>query len=203
MAPLPAVPSFILSEPPALDLVNTRLFLEERWIDVLDDRANRTEWLTAEVERVGLTAKDAAAVSDEAAAALKAVRDDVADAVDAARHGKKPTQRALSGLNDAVRASPASPQAQWDGTGLAASTHRDGPLATRLAASFAEAALQLLTSSDITKVRLCEAPSCVVLFLASNPRRRWCTPDICGNRARVARYYLRHKPDQGGGRACR
>lgn len=195
MAPLPAVPSFILSEPPALDLVNTHLFLEEEWVDVLDDRANRTEWLGAEAERIGLSPKDAASFTDDAAAALKSVRSDAANAIEVARHGKKPTQRALAGLNKAARASPASPQARWDGTGLVASTHREGPLAERLAASFAEEALRLLTSSDIAKVRLCEAPSCVVIFLASNPRRRWCTPDICGNRARVARYYLRHKPD--------
>ena len=31
------------------------------------------------------------------------------------------------------------------------------------------------------------------VFLPANPRRRWCSPAICGNRARVARYYQRHK----------
>ncbi|MGO1165167.1 MAG: CGNR zinc finger domain-containing protein [Janibacter sp.] len=195
MPTLPALPSVITSEPPALDLMNTRVYLSEQWIDVLDDRDNRTEWLTAEVNRVGIAAKDAAAFSDEAAAALKALRGDVADAVESARHGKRPPQRALARINDAARTSPASPQARWDGAALTTSTHRTGPLAERLAASFAEAALELLTSPDITKVRVCEAPWCAVLFLATNPRRRWCMASVCGNRARVARYYLRHKDE--------
>ena len=195
MPTLPALPSVITSEPPALDLMNTRVYLSEQWIDVLDDRANRTEWLTAEVDRVGITSKDATAFSDEAAGALKVLRGDVVDAVEAARHGKRPPHRALTGLNDAARASPASTQARWDGAALTASSHRDGPLAERLAACFADAALELLTSSDIAKVRVCEAPWCAVLFLATNPRRRWCMASVCGNRARVARYYLRHKDE--------
>ncbi|NGN66182.1 hypothetical protein G5C51_20070, partial [Streptomyces sp. A7024] len=29
----------------------------------------------------------------------------------------------------------------------------------------------------------------------SHPRRRWCSATRCGNRARVARYYERHKAD--------
>ncbi|HEV2241669.1 MAG TPA: CGNR zinc finger domain-containing protein [Streptosporangiaceae bacterium] len=45
----------------------------------------------------------------------------------------------------------------------------------------------------VRRVRRCEGRDCRMLFLPANPRRRWCTPDVCGNRARVARYYQRHK----------
>ncbi|GAA2507323.1 hypothetical protein GCM10023100_41830 [Actinocorallia cavernae] len=31
-----------------------------------------------------------------------------------------------------------------------------------------------------------------VYDLPAHPRRRWCSPARCGNRARVARYYQRH-----------
>ncbi|WP_253798373.1 CGNR zinc finger domain-containing protein [Nocardia amikacinitolerans] len=27
----------------------------------------------------------------------------------------------------------------------------------------------------------------------AHPKRRWCSPDRCGNRVRVARYYRKHK----------
>ncbi|MFD0515426.1 CGNR zinc finger domain-containing protein [Streptomyces aureus] len=33
----------------------------------------------------------------------------------------------------------------------------------------------------------------MLLFLPAHPRRRWCSAARCGNRARVARYYQRHK----------
>jgi predicted RNA-binding Zn ribbon-like protein len=32
-----------------------------------------------------------------------------------------------------------------------------------------------------------------MVFLPAHPRRRWCSPTRCGNRARVARYYQRHR----------
>jgi predicted RNA-binding Zn ribbon-like protein len=32
-----------------------------------------------------------------------------------------------------------------------------------------------------------------MLFLPVNARRRWCSPAVCGNRVRVARYYEAHK----------
>ncbi|MFG2003714.1 CGNR zinc finger domain-containing protein [Spirillospora sp. NPDC048911] len=70
---------------------------------------------------------------------------------------------------------------------------REGPLGTRLAAILAEAAAELLTDPSFGRVRQCEADDCVMVFLPAHPRRRWCSPARCGNRARVARYYQRHK----------
>jgi predicted RNA-binding Zn ribbon-like protein len=194
--PLPSIPSILLTEPVALDLVNTHFHLPDGPVDLLDQPEQRTEWLTAESARLGICATQAAARSEEVATALKAVREHVAAAIEPARHGKRPPARALSGLNEALRAAPAVPQARWDGGTVVTTTDRAGPLATRLAAGFAEAAVELFADPAIRKVRRCDAPSCVILFLPRNPNRRWCTPTICGNRARVARYYLRHKPKQ-------
>ncbi|NUR88680.1 MAG: hypothetical protein HOY71_31720, partial [Nonomuraea sp.] len=70
---------------------------------------------------------------------------------------------------------------------------RDGEAGVRLLAELAEAAIDLLASPDASKVRACEGPGCSLLFLPAHPRRRWCSPAVCGNRARVARYYQRHR----------
>jgi predicted RNA-binding Zn ribbon-like protein len=75
----------------------------------------------------------------------------------------------------------------WDGTTVTARTRRDGRLGPRLAARLAEAAADLLTHPAIGNLRECEADDCVMLFLPAHPRRRWCSPTRCGNRARVAR----------------
>ncbi|WP_308289026.1 CGNR zinc finger domain-containing protein [Streptomyces erythrochromogenes] len=61
------------------------------------------------------------------------------------------------------------------------------------AAEPAEAVAELLTDPRAGQVRECEAPDCVLLFLPAHPRRRWCVAGVCGNRARVARYYARYK----------
>jgi predicted RNA-binding Zn ribbon-like protein len=190
------IPSILLSEPPALDLVNTHFQLPEGWVDLLDHPEQRTDWLTAQARRLGISVTKAGARSDAVAVAIKTVRGHVAAALEPARHGKKPPARALSGLNQALRAAPAVPQARWDGSAVVATTDRAGALATRLAAGFAGAAVELFADPAIRNVRRCDAPDCVIVFLPRNPNRRWCTPNICGNRARVARYYLRHKPAQ-------
>jgi len=194
-----SIPSVLLTEPVALDLVNSRFHLPEGWMDLLDHPEHRTEWLTAESARLGIFAAPVAARSEKVAAAIKTVREHVAAAIEPARQGKKPPARALSELNGALRAAPAVPQARWDGSTVVATTDRAGPLSLRLAAGFAEAAVELFADPAIRRVRRCDAPSCVILFLPRNPNRRWCTPTVCGNRARVARYYLRHKAAQADG----
>ncbi|MFD9258937.1 CGNR zinc finger domain-containing protein, partial [Streptomyces sp. NPDC059538] len=81
------------------------------------------------------------------------------------------------------------------GVGPAAAAPRGAAPARRLAAELAEAAAELLTDPRVGQVRECEAHDCVLLFLPAHPRRRWCVASACGNRARVARYYARHKGD--------
>jgi predicted RNA-binding Zn ribbon-like protein len=61
-----------------------------------------------------------------------------------------------------------------------------------LAAVAAEGA-DLLTANDPC-LRACLAPGCVLYFVKDHPRRAWCSP-ACGNRARAARHYARHRTD--------
>lgn len=68
-----------------------------------------------------------------------------------------------------------------------------GPLNSQIAAWMARATIDLLCSGQIEKVRECAADDCVILFLPKSHRRQWCSADRCGNRARVSRYYHRHK----------
>lgn len=193
MSGLPAVPPILNAEPLPLDLLNTRVRLDDDWVDLLDHPANRHDWLTGEADRLGMPISAAAARSAAVATALKELRTHARDAIEPTRLGKRPPARALGSLNAAAKEAPATAQIRWDAGTAVLTTSRQGSIAARITAGFAEATMDLLTGPDIDKVRRCEAPACTVLFLASNPRRRWCTPDICGNRARVARYYLRHK----------
>jgi predicted RNA-binding Zn ribbon-like protein len=193
---VPSFPSFLVSEPPAIDLVNTRMYLSGNWVDLLDSPGSRIEWLSLETARLGFPPDEVVDVDEDVAAALKTVRQHIGEAIEPARHGKRPPARALAGLNTALRAAPAIPEVRWNGTAVDTLQRRSGTLSDRLACSFAEAAIELLAAPSILRVRRCDAPACVALFLPRNPNRRWCTPSICGNRARVARYYLRHKEDE-------
>lgn len=53
----------------------------------------------------------------------------------------------------------------------------------------------LLTASELDRVRECAGETCGWLFLdlSKNRSRRWCSMDDCGNRAKAKRHYQRRK----------
>ena len=59
----------------------------------------------------------------------------------------------------------------------------------------AEAAADLLASGDLSLVRKCENPACVLYFYDASKRhgRRWCSMSGCGNRAKASAFYSRQK----------
>ncbi len=63
-------------------------------------------------------------------------------------------------------------------------------------ASAARSAIDVLTDPALrSNLRRCASPTCSMLFVTGDARRRWCTPNICGNRDRVARHYRRRRQD--------
>ena len=58
----------------------------------------------------------------------------------------------------------------------------------------AQAAIDLLLSPELTRVRACEAETCRWLFLdtSKNHMRRWCKMKVCGNRMKARRFHARH-----------
>ena len=59
----------------------------------------------------------------------------------------------------------------------------------------ARSAAELLASERVAFVRACSSKTCQWLFLdtSKNHRRRWCDMKVCGNRAKVRRFYARQK----------
>jgi predicted RNA-binding Zn ribbon-like protein len=182
----------LTGEPLALDLVNTRPLSEHGRTDLLGTPEQLAAWLAMEPD-LHAEVRDAEPIAADVAP-VHAVRANVDAVLRALLTGVRPPKAALRGLTDAQRAAPATRELDWDGTAVTATTRRGGRLGVRLAARLAEAAADLLTDPGIKNLRQCEADDCVMLFLPAHPRRRWCSPTRCGNRARVARYYQRHKP---------
>ncbi|MEU6739368.1 CGNR zinc finger domain-containing protein [Streptosporangium sandarakinum] len=181
----------LTGEPLALDLINTCTAVG----DLLATPADLRAWLGLQADRFGearelvtadLTAADLAAVRD--------LRDRAARVLDHVRRGERPPADDLDALNRAQRAAPAVAALTWDGAAVTAVRRRAGTSVDRLTAWLAEAAAELLADPAVTEVRRCAADDCVMLFLPSHPRRRWCSAARCGNRARVARHYRRHRP---------
>ncbi|MEC9198164.1 MAG: CGNR zinc finger domain-containing protein [Pseudomonadota bacterium] len=54
----------------------------------------------------------------------------------------------------------------------------------------AAAAAHLICEGDFRYIRNCEGPTCTLYFLdvSKNHKRRWCSMEVCGNRAKAAAY---------------
>lgn len=106
--------------------------------------------------------------------------------------------QAVSTVNSAAAGAPHWHELRWPDAGhpsRAVSTHA-GAGAVR-AARLAEQAIELFTSDQRLELRACLAPGCVLYFLKHHPRREWCST-TCGNRARAARHYQRHRTAGSG-----
>ena len=66
---------------------------------------------------------------------------------------------------------------------------------TRPVERVVQAVGELLLAPERTRIRLCEGAGCGWLFLDTSPsrRRRWCSMEGCGNRAKARRYYERRR----------
>jgi predicted RNA-binding Zn ribbon-like protein len=183
----------LIGEPLVLDLVNTRPNTADGPVDLLDTPAALRMWLAVQADRLVTVGRDEMPTQADLAA-VHAVREHAATAIDRARRGERPPSPALRALGAALRAAPAYRTLEWDGDRVLPTPRRDGSLGLRLAAELAESAADLLTNAQtIAAVRMCAGQGCVLLFLPAHPRRRWCSAARCGNRARVARYYQRHR----------
>jgi len=65
----------------------------------------------------------------------------------------------------------------------------------RVAAVAALDAEELLVAADRAPIRICEGEGCGWFFLdtSRNRRRRWCSMESCGNRAKARRFYHRSR----------
>jgi predicted RNA-binding Zn ribbon-like protein len=95
-------------------------------------------------------------------------------------------------LNAAAAAAPWWPQLHRAGEAYAVSEHTRGQGADAALAAIARDAIAILGGPLATQIRSCQAPGCVLFFVKDHPRRQWCSAG-CGNRARAARHYHRHR----------
>lgn len=61
-----------------------------------------------------------------------------------------------------------------------------------LSSALANAAIDFFAGPDLSRVKVCPAPRCVLYFVKRHPRQEWCSV-ACGNRARAARHYHRDR----------
>ncbi len=177
----------LLGEPVSLDLVNTRVRAGGVDVDLLDKPSALAAWLAAERDRLPWSGT----VTRADLQAVRTLRDSIAVLLSARRAHASPPRRALDTVNAALATAGRASRITWSRQRPRVELRAAGSRRDTLLHALAMDAARLLTGPDAKLVRTCEHPDCVLQFLARNPRRRWCSASVCGNRARVARHYCR------------
>jgi predicted RNA-binding Zn ribbon-like protein len=154
--------------------------------DVLTAPGDLASW----ARRAGLAGASSATAPELDRA--HALRSSLHDAFAAIAAGTEPTPTALRAI--AGHYAEAVEAARLTGSG------RSWDLAWRLGDprrvrfAIAASAVDLLRDdARLERLRMCPGHSCGWLFLDSTGRRRWCSMEVCGSRAKMRRLYARRR----------
>lgn len=174
----------------AVELHNTIFVRAGESVDGLGAVASVAAWLDAVHDRLPLLPPGPNPPPESLIELRRAVRDAFAKVFE----GRFPTSDTLRKINEYSSRARYAPHARWRRGGPPeAITDYDG--ASRediILATIAADAVDLLTGPRRLDLRRCGAPGCVLAFVLDHRRREWCSVG-CGNRARQARHYHRHK----------
>jgi predicted RNA-binding Zn ribbon-like protein len=100
------------------------------------------------------------------------------------------SSRALARFNSELKRHSRHTMVTTEGPGYAHSFEFDADLDQVLWPVARNAAELMTNARELSRVHECEGVNCGWLFLDTSKagRRRWCSMDICGNRAKVARH---------------
>ena len=177
-------------EPLAVDLADTVVTNVDAPADLLTDSAAAARFWALEGPRLP-DGWELPSLSR-----TRELRDAVRQLLDAAQAGARLDPGALDVVNRASNSAPTTLEVLQDELRLARVEHWHAVDRTALPlAAAARSAIEILTdTASVERLRRCANPTCSMLFWNGDARRQWCTPNICGNRARVARHYRRHRP---------
>ena len=179
----------------ALDILNTRMRVNGKIVDVLQRDQDVLHWL----KQAGLAAPK---VGPRAARlslldSARTLRENIRSLVEKRKAGRRGDP---SVLNRFLSAAQSHSRLVWNkprSLKIERVRRKDAPEA--ILAPVAEAAADLLATADFKLVKHCEDDACVLWFSdrTKSHHRRWCSMGICGNRQKVAAYRRRLRGRDG------
>jgi predicted RNA-binding Zn ribbon-like protein len=188
-------PAPLLGEPLPVELMNT-IWADRHGVhDALSTTAHLQAWLAAVFPD-----RPAPEPGPDELARVRTLRDALRrlaatltnDTRPAASSATTDVHRAVADVNSAAQQAPTWPQLAYRDGELNRTTAGITTPAKRALSSIARDAIDLLAGDEPIALRACHAPGCVLYFVKGHPRREWCSV-ACGNRARAARHYRRHR----------
>lgn len=184
-----------------VDFVNTEVVARGEPLDRLGDVDALLRWAGAAgvVDEVALRRLPAGWRSGRDAGRLlqdaKALRSVLRATIDSLAAGRPLPANVVPAINHALALGASTLRLERRGGDYATVRAVLDPSPAALLAPIAESAAWLLEHGDRALIRRCENGACVRFFYdtTKNRRRRWCSMDGCGSRAKAAAYYRRQK----------
>ncbi len=195
--------AFFIGDNTALDFINSKAAPRSTEFEWLASGAETLDWLVeagllTDVEKSALKQPKHRAALNLAAEDIRAFREDfrsfvssvVEDAEVPADH------QMIAKLNRLMRRGKQSPRlvpSEFNGRGIELKVIHDIQSADDLLPRIAKACAEFIAKADLRHVRRCEGSGCTLFFLdvSKNHKRRWCSMEVCGNRAKAAAYRKR------------
>jgi predicted RNA-binding Zn ribbon-like protein len=116
---------------------------------------------------------------------------------DAQAQDRTPPARDLAALNEALAAAPSRTTLKRERDGYGWDVDVRSGTALALLAPVLWSAGDLLAGPRLDRVRRCANPECGWLFLDDSRagKRRWCSMQACGNRAKARRHYHKSRAE--------
>jgi predicted RNA-binding Zn ribbon-like protein len=171
--------------PLAVDLANTVVITGSKSVDLLATDKELRTWIGAERSRYPVVEAARGRLDD-----VRLLRETVRSLLFAAAEDRPLPADGIGAINDLSSRSARWPILHEGGAiGMRDASNDEF---TKFRGAVARSVIEILGGDDGQKLSVCGAPSCGMLFIATNERQNWCSP-ACGNRARVARYAARSR----------
>lgn len=189
---------------PCLDFINTEMVIRSTPADLLESFEDLATWL---IKSRTLSKKDVEVANGELSpdektqilTQAKIFRTALRRMVEQIVSEHRVLESAVTAINQLLR--PCSGYRELARTGPNAFTEVFVPSVDRkdaLLASLAMFASDLLRTADLSLIKKCKNPACVLYFYdtTKNHARNWCSMQLCGNREKVAAYFKRKRKNR-------
>ena len=195
----PKIPFLYVGNHPCLDFINTEVVLSGQPTDLLPSWKDLVAWLIEAGLVTGKEAKESERMwnrhGPETLKQAKAFRSTMRHMAERVADGKPVPQTALDTINHLLRHRVGYSQISRQNGRFERKYESKSEDTVQLLGLLAEAASDLLVTCDLSLVKKCQNPACVLFFYdtTKNHARHWCSMSLCGNRSKVAAHYHRHR----------
>ena len=183
-----------------LDFINTEIIAKGQRVSLINDFADLRNWLVTAgvISEAEFAGAETAWRGEEKEAALRealSFRAQLRRMAEQVTQGAEVSEGILNAINHKLTESRGHVGLVKTEQGYVKTFHFAWQTSLSLLAPIAASAADLLAGGELSYLRKCENPACILYFydVSKNHKRRWCSMSICGNRSKVAAHYKRRR----------